>query len=92
MKYLCNYKNLYNDFNMNERNTVYYRGFHMYKNIDLSPGANGYWSIPKLYHREFANKISQGYDTVSITQGKEAIDEWYDFNIKVNKFKYIQEE
>jgi hypothetical protein len=70
-----------------ERNTLLYRGFYMYKNTDLSPGSNGYWHIPKLYYRDFANKIKQGYDTVSMTQGRDAIDEWYDFNQKVKKYK-----
>jgi len=78
----------FKDFNTNEaRIQVTYRGFLMLKNSDLSPGAEGYWTIPDLYYRDFANKIIQGYDTVSITQGKEAIDEWYDFNQKVKIYK-----
>ena len=78
----------FSDFQIFEAaNKIYYRGFYMYRNTELSPGAEGYWYIPKLYYRNFANKIVQGYDTISITQGKEAIDEWYDFNQKVKKYK-----
>jgi len=78
----------FKDFNINESKTqVMYRGFLIIKNSDLSPGSEGYWYIPKLYYRDFANKIVQGYDTVSITQGKDAIDEWYDFNQKVKIYK-----
>jgi len=78
----------FNDYNTNESRTqVTYRGFLMLKNSDLSPGSEGYWNIPKLFYRDFANKIVQGYDTISITQGKDIIDEWYDFNQKVKVYK-----
>ncbi len=70
-------------------NIRWYRGYQMIRNTEISPGSQGYWFLPKLYWRDFANKIIQGFPTVSITQGKEAIDEWYDFSEKVKKFKEI---
>lgn len=39
-----------------------------------------------MYYRNYANKIEKGFETVSIIQCKEAIDEWFDFNLKVKEF------
>ena len=77
----------FNDFLNEARVEVYYRGFIIIRNKELSPGSQGYWTIPDLYWRDFANKIEQGFPTVSITQGREAIDEWFDFSVKVSKYK-----
>ena len=65
----------------------WYRGYQLVKNPEKSPGEVGYWSVPDLYYRVFANKIEKGFDTVSIIQCKQAINEWFDFNIKVKQFK-----
>ena len=64
-----------------------YRGYEIIKNKDKTPGEYGLWSVPELYYRDFANKIVKDFQTVSITQGREAIDEWFDFNLKVKKYK-----
>lgn len=69
------------------RNVAWYRGYEMVRNTDLSPGSQGYWFLPELYWRDFGNKIEKGFPTVSMTQGREAIDEWFDFSEKVGKYK-----
>lgn len=70
-----------------ERNVAWYRGYQMIKDLTLSPGAKGYWFIPELSYRKYGNKIEKGYLTVSMTQGREAIDEWFDFNQKISDYK-----
>lgn len=77
----------FKDFLNEARTSAHYRGYDMFKNLDLSPGSQGYWFIPKLYWRDFGNKIERGFPTVSMTQGREAIDEWFEFSEKTKKYK-----
>jgi hypothetical protein len=71
----------------NESNIRKYRGFDIVKDTTKIPGEYGYWFVPELYYRKYANKVEKGFITVSITQGREAIDEWYEFSIEQNRFK-----
>lgn len=65
----------------------WYKGYQILKSEGKTPGEYGLWYVPDLCHRQFANKIIRGFYSVSIIQCKEAIDEWFDFNIKVLEFK-----
>lgn len=77
----------FNHFITDAKTNLWYRGFEIKKNLDKSPGEDGLWFIPELYYRNFANKIVKNFETVSIIQSKEAIDEWIKFNIEVKKYK-----
>lgn len=69
------------------RTSAWYKGFEYKRNPDKKPGEYGLWFIPELYYRNFANKIEKGFETVSMIQCREAIDQWFDFNKKVKKYK-----
>ena len=69
------------------KNSYWYKGFEIKRNLEKKPGENGFWFIPELYYRNFANKIEKGFETVSIIQSKEAIDRWFEFNLKIKDFK-----
>jgi len=68
-----------------ESNIRRYRGFDIVKDTTKIPGEYGYWFVPELYYRKFGNKIEKNFLTVSITQGREAIDEWYELSIEQNR-------
>ncbi len=75
-------------FEQNKKEDIrYYKGYKIVKNFDKSPGEFGLWYVPDLYIREFGNKIKKGFETVSIIQSKEAIDKWFNFNLKIKEYK-----
>jgi len=71
--------------------TIMYKGFEIKRNTNVPQGAEGYWEVPKLKWRgvgesstgnvidENGNKF--GFLTVSITQAKEAIDKYMEYNV-----------
>lgn len=65
----------------------YYKGYQCLKNLDKGPGEQGLWIIPELYYRNFANNIEKGFETVSMIQCREAIDEWELFSNKIKNIK-----
>lgn len=67
------------------KNKRWYKGFDIVKDTEKSPGEFGLWNVPELYYREFGNKILKGFKSISITQCKEAIDKWEEFNLNYNK-------
>ena len=69
------------------KNERWYKGYKIVKNLDKTPGEDGLWSVPDLYYRTFANKIEKGFETVSILQCKQSIDEWFDYSQKVKKIR-----
>jgi len=69
------------------KDSRWYKGFELKRNPERNPGDDGYWIVPELYYRNFANKIEKGFETVSIIQCKEAIDKWFEFNLKIKNFK-----
>lgn len=68
------------------KDSRWYKGYEIKRNPEKSPGENGLWFVPELYYRNFANKIEKGFETVSILQCKQAIDEWLKFNLKVKNY------
>lgn len=73
---------------INEATTKgFYRGYEYVKDPTKTPGEYGLWTIPELYHRNFANKIEKGFKSVSMIQCREAINEWFDFSENVKKYK-----
>jgi len=65
----------------------FYNGFVIMKHTDVPPGGEGMWEVPLLKYREFGNKINTGIRTVSLTQARDAIDKWKDFNDKLKELK-----
>ena len=59
-----------------------YRGYKVCFNPEIGPGANGRWFVPDLHYFEFANKLKKGFYTVSKTQCQEAIDKYFNLNLK----------
>lgn len=62
--------------------TIEYRGFEIKRNSYIPVGAEGYWEVPELNYLTVGG-IKKGFLTVSILQSKEAIDKYYDFNMKL---------
>lgn len=71
----------------NESNTRWYRGYQIVKDPTKMQGEDGLWSVPELYWRKFGNIIEKGFETVSIIQCKEAIDEWFYFSLKIKNIR-----
>ncbi|MFW6225473.1 MAG: hypothetical protein ACOC3V_00775 [bacterium] len=62
--------------------TINYRGFEIKRNSYIPNGADGRWEVPEL-HYIAPGGVKKGFLTVSIIQSKEAIDKYYEFNIKL---------
>lgn len=60
--------------------TIHYKGFEIFRNSNVPQGADGRWDVPKL---KWWGKggLQIGFLTVSITQAKEAIDKYLEYNI-----------
>ena len=62
--------------------TILYRGFEIKRNAYVPQGAYGKWEVPNLKYVALGG-IKTGFLTVSIIQSKEAIDKYFDWNLKL---------
>lgn len=56
-----------------------YRGFKMVRNGYIPNGADGRWEVPTLRYIGIGG-LKTGFLTVSKTQCKDAIDQWFSLN------------
>ncbi len=61
---------------------IHYRGFEIKRNAYIPNGAWGRWEIPTLKYLDKGG-VKTGFLTVSIIQSKEAIDKYFDWNLKL---------
>lgn len=66
------------DFKVYDR-IINYKGFQIKRNTNVPQGALGYWDVPSLKWWSKGG-LQVGFLTVSITQAKEAIDKYMEFN------------
>ena len=62
--------------------TILYRGYEINRNAYVPQGAFGKWEVPALKYVDKGG-IKTGFLTVSIIQSKEAIDKYFDWNVKL---------
>lgn len=62
--------------------TIWYRGYAIKRNVYVIDGSFGRWEVPNLKYVEKGG-IKTGFLTVSIIQSKEAIDKYFDWNVKL---------
>jgi len=63
--------------------TIMYRGYEIKRNAYVPQGAFGKWEVPSLKYVDKGG-IKTGFLTVSIIQSKEAIDKYFNWNVKLN--------
>lgn len=61
-----------------------YRGFTIKRNKYVPNGAENKVEVPDLLHINLGRE-KKGFFTVSEVQAREAIDEWYSYNIQIKK-------
>ena len=62
--------------------TIFYRGYKIKRNAYIPNGAYGKWEVVDLKYVDKGG-IKTGFLTVSIIQSKEAIDKYFDWNVKL---------
>ena len=62
--------------------TIWYRGYAIKRNAYVPQGAFGKWEVPDLKYLDKGG-IKTGFLTVSIIQSKEAIDKYFNWNLKL---------
>ena len=62
--------------------TIRYRGYEIKRNAYVPQGAYGKWEVPTLKYIALGG-IKTGFLTVSIIQSKEAIDKYFNWNVKL---------